>query len=215
MLGLVAATEAVATRRAEHQPRTISARVSTLAFLLVLLAAAGGWAFISQYEPLAQGSMRGVDASGARTIDTFPAEDELILLDHREGEDFFASFTIRNDGPLPITVQRLLDGWQLKERGGGPFSPVEVVVHPGERFTGAEPIPFEQWPTFSPFSLEAEEERRAAIRFAFGECRLGKGETFGMSSISARFSVLGFDRHTVYDLPYDLAMRSTPHGGCP
>lgn len=211
----MAATEAVVGHeRAERQPRSITIRVSTLIFLTILVLAAGFWAFIAQYEPLAAGSMAGVDATGARTIDTFPG-DELILLDHRRGEEFFASFTIRNEGPLPITIERFLDGWQLQERSGGPFSPVEVVVHPGERFIGAESIPFEEWPSFSPFSLGAGQERRVAIRFSFGDCRLGKGETFGMNSISARFAVLGFDRHTDYPLPYNLAMRSARSGGCP
>jgi hypothetical protein len=104
--------------------------------------------------------------------------------------------------------------WQLQEQGGA-FYPLVVLVHPGERFTGDEDIPVEKWDAFSPFTLGKGEERRVAIRYAFGECTLGRGGTLSVSSIAARFSVFGFDRRTEYPLPYVLALRSMPRGGCP
>lgn len=192
----------------------LTIRLPTLLFLVLLAGGAGFGLFLSQYEPLARGSMGGVSAPGSRSIETLAEPESLIWLDHREGEDFFAAFTIANDGPLAVTIERLLEGWDLGS-GGGPFYPVEVLVHPGERFTGAEDIPFAEWNGFSPISLNAGEERRVAIRFRFGECSLGRGETFGMDGAYTRFSALGFDRHTYYQFPYVLAMRAAPEGGCP
>ena len=211
------ATTEVATRpeRAERERWALTLRLPTLLFLMVLAAGAGFGIFLSQYEPLGPGSMGGVSgAPGSRSIETLAEPDSLIWLDHREGEEFFAAFTIANDGPLAVTIERLLEGSDLGSEGG-PFYPVEVLVHPGEHFTGAENIPYEQWNAFSPFSLGAGQERRVAIRFAFGDCSLGRGETFGMDGASTRFSIFGFDRHSYYRFPYVLAMKATPEGNCP
>lgn len=167
---------------------------------------------IRAVDPRVDGGVTG--APGSTTIETLAEPDSLILLDHTEGEEFFASFTVANEGPLPVTIERVLEGGEFGS-GGGPFYPVEVLVHPGERFIGTEDIPFEEWDAFSPFSLGEGEDRRVAIRFAFGECNLSRGETFGTDGASTRFSVFGIDRETYYQFPYVLAMKATTDGDCP
>lgn len=204
---------AIGSKRAERSGWALTLRMPTLFFLLLLAAVAFAWGFVAQYEPLAQGAMGGVTATGARTIDTMGDPGQLILLDHREGEDFFAAFTIRNEGPLPVEIERLLEPYQLEEPTGE-FHPVEVLVHPGEPFVGAKSVPYDVWDEFTPFSLGSGDERRVAVRYEFGECNLAYGERVSVGGYSARFSVFGLDRNTYYELPYTLGIKAAPNGGC-
>ena len=214
MLLSMAATEAAVRRdRAERNARSITLTIPTLIMLILIAMGIGGWVFIAQYEPLTQGAMGGVSGE-ARRIETLGDPEQLVLLNHTDHGGFVASFTIRNDGPVDVKVERLLYDRPL-DSGDGPFYPVEVLVHPGERFVGARNLPYEEWAEFGAFSLESGGERRVAVRYAFGDCSLGRGETVWTSSIPVEFSVFGLERHTDYQLPYTLAMKSEPGGGCP
>lgn len=202
------------SQRDERSRWSLTLRLPTLLLLLALAAGAFLWGFVAQYEPLARGAMGGVTAHGSRYVETLGEPGDLILLDHREGEEFFAAFTIRNDGPLPVKVERLLEPYQLND-SAGEFYPTQVLVHPGEPSVGARDIPYDSWEDFTPFSLGAGEERRVALRYEFGECRLSRGEWISVGGYAARFSVFGLDRNTYYPLPYTLGMKSAPDGGCP
>lgn len=195
--------------RAERQGWSLSLRLPTLLFLLFIAAAIWFVAFVAQYEPLTLGSMGGLTAPGEK-IDTFGEPGTIVQLDHREGEEFFVMFTMRNEGPIGVTIEHL-----LRPRRTGTFYPVEVLVHPGERFAGERSIDYEKWDPFEPFSLGSGEDRRVAIRYRFGSCTLGRGEATGSHSLFPRFSVFGIDRHTEFQLPYALMMESALGGGCP
>lgn len=198
---------------AERNGRVLTLTIPTLIMLILIAMGIGAWAFVAQYEPLAQGAMYGVSASADR-VETFGEPEQLVMLDHADGADFVASFTIRNDGPVDIKIERLLYDRPL-DSGDGLFYPVEVLVHPRERFVGARNLPYEEWAEFGAFSLQSGGERRVAVRYAFGDCTLGRGEMVGTSIIPVKFSVFGLERHTDYRLPYTLAMKSEPGGGCP
>lgn len=210
----VAASEVLRESELRQRGRVVRVRISTLVLLFfIALAIAAGWLF-AEYEPLAPGSMGGVIAPGARTVDTLGRPESLIWLDHEEGEEFFAGYTIANNGPIEVTVERLLPP-HLLNNSQIEFHPVEAVVHPGERFVGEKDVDYENWAPFEPFELAAGEERRVGVRYVFGECQLSRGETKAISGYTTTFSVLGFDKDVHFQLPYTLAMKAKRNGGCP
>lgn len=210
----VGETEVLGGAELRQRRRVVGVRAST-AVLLVLLSVviAGGWVF-AEFEPLGTGSMGGVTASGARTIDTLGEPESLIWLDHQEGEEFFAGYTIANNGPIEVTVERLLPP-HLLNNARLEFHPVEALVHPGEAFVGENNIDYRDWVPFEPFQLAAGDERRVAIQYRFGDCRLSRGETRAISGYTTTFSVLGIDKDVEFQLPYTLAMKAKTNGGCP
>lgn len=167
---MAAIDASVGDERAARREWSLTLRLPTLLFLLFIAAAIGFFAFVAQYEPLTLGSMGGLTAPGEK-IETFGEPQTVVQLDHREGEDFFVMFTMRNEGPIDVTIEHL-----LRPRRSGTFYPAEVLVHPGEDFTGEKSIAYEKWNPFEPFPLDSGEERRVAIRYRFGACGLGRSE---------------------------------------
>lgn len=192
-------------------PRVVTVRVSTLIVLLLASLVASAVIFIANYDPLVQGSMSGVDPHAVdQRIETLGEPDTVMFLDHEQGESFYAMFTVRNDGRLPISIERLGNRQQR-----GVFYAVDALVHPGEESTGAVALPTDQWSGFSSFRLGPSAERRVAIEYRFGHCAMGSGEVTSIDSVPVRFSIFGIGRNTEFQLPYALALRSPSGGGCP
>lgn len=151
----------------------------------------------------------------SKEIDTFGDIPVEVLTPWEEGATFFAGFTMRNDGPRTVTVEGLLEPYELAKDGDSPngFQPIAVALAPRERFVGDLTLDFEDYDEFVPFELGPGEERRVAIEYLLGTC-VPRNQSMSDDSVTVRFSVFGMDREAKFDLPYRLAADGRLRRGC-
>jgi hypothetical protein len=136
--------------------------------------------------------------------------DTTYILEHSEGGEFYAGLTFSNSGPIGVTVEQVE---KIRDESGFVLYPVEVVMPPEGTILGRAPR-FDRWETFKPFALGAGEQREVAVKYQFGRCRLERGASTWIDSLSTRFSVLGVPRHTTFKLPYVLVVQARGQGEC-
>lgn len=184
------------------------------AILLIVAALIAGVVFVQRYQPLQDGTIAGISRD-TKEIDTYGDVPVHVLTPWAEGSTFFAGFTLYNDGPVTITVQRILDPHQLGIDGepGQGFEPVNVVVGPDERYAGQIDTDYEKYTEFAPFELDPDAERRVAIEYRLNSC-LRSDETMSDDSVTVAFSIWRMSRDMDVALPYRLAADGKYRQGC-
>lgn len=182
--------------------------------LLVIAGVAAGVSWVNSYEPLTSGSMAGFSGQ-AKEVETYSDVSVLILTPWEEGATFFGGFTIRNEGSRAVTVTGILQPHETGVNGepSNGFEPVAALVAPKERFVGELSLDYEEYGEFTPFELDAGEERRVAIQYRLNAC-VPRGGSMGDDSVTVKFSLFGMDRETEFALPHRIVADGKYREGC-
>jgi hypothetical protein len=149
---------------------------------------ASGW---RNDVPLEQGSFGfGTSRSGVRQIDIDSFDISGVVFEvpvGREGR-FRYRFSIRNDGPLAVTIRQI--GYADPDGGNSRFERRAVGLLADA--SGGTASPFDRWHSFSlPPGQEALIEMEAVYH---GRC-LRRGDAMGWNKEPVTFSILGVTRH--------------------
>jgi hypothetical protein len=179
--------------------------------VLILLIIAGLVAtniVLGRYEPLANGSVFGVDGATFRRVSAYSDQDAAIFR-FRDGNMATVKFGLRNEGRWPVRVERLLQPYEFDARDMHfPMQPIEVLSGPLITEVKVITPPVSAYRSFQPFTLEAGEERLMAIQFRFEDCRnLGEGGAFANRSYSVRYSTLWVTNEMDVPFPYNLVVK--------
>jgi hypothetical protein len=192
-------------RRRRRWPKVV------IVLAVILVAAAG--AFLLRYQPLAQGSSEGVGGTGTRLVPSpgsISSDQPVYRVAYRDGKTGKLGLSIRNDGPLGVTVTEVgREGW----------APGGLVRYDGTFLTrdvrGLDLQPQNLVP-FRPFSLGPGEELPVVIRFRYSNCggsSAGTAET--IVAVSVGFRVLGLTHHASVPLRTGVEVPSPPDSACP
>jgi hypothetical protein len=182
-----------------------------LASLLVVILGFGayvGW-FLTNYQPLTEGSMSQTNPA-ARDLGSFdsPHGESFTAYRtvYRNGQPYFFVFTIRNNGPVGVTITHV--------DGGVPelFPFIEKSVELGDvsgpaqyEVTGHHSHPF------TPFSLGPGEERAVRISGTLQHCGASDRRSDAWAStIPVTFRVFGATRRTEIYPNFVIYYRPSP-----
>lgn len=169
---------------------------------------------LNTYRPLVNGSVFGVEGARFHTEPTY-TEFDAALFRYEHGGIVTVKFGLRNSGRWPVTIERLLHGYEFDESMELPLHPERILT--GPLITDVKVITprLRRYRPFKPFTLEPGEERLMAIQFRFQNCRgLSNGETIVDDSYSVRHSTLGFGLRSEISYPYRLVIKG-PVRDCP
>jgi hypothetical protein len=179
--------------------------------LLTVGVLVGGRAWVRGQDYLEQGSLSRLPVQ-ARVVPVdlpTPGEpEEIAVVPYRDGGRTFYGFSVRNDGPLSVTVTEV-------ERPAAPddsyalFRPVEVRMAREDFGTEAD-VPFR------PFTLGSGQERYLEVIGKFEDCEHHlPGSSNGTSSQQVRFEVLGQSLSADVALPAEIEWRYGRDARCP
>lgn len=182
--------------------RSVAARLTALALAVLLVAAAIA---VLRYQPLHVGDLDPGSDMQATTIEEFEETGAHIL---RYSDDDYVtySFTIRNTGPLGVTVTDVGLPDQAERRL---LQPVAAGLARGGRVSAEDMLPVE------PFGLAAGEEQQIVIQARFDNCEYYTEraiEILGSQTITFRVAGVPRTMHTQFDRP--LLVRSPTIQGC-
>ena len=191
-----------------------------MAAAAALIIGIGWWVVTLLHPSLEVGAAFG--ATGAEEVadpSAGPGEDRtMFLFPYRDGQTAEYLFSLRNPGPLPVTVtdvvlRRTEPGdvfllQQVEARIGGPGDVFPEVTTP-----------------FRPFRLGAEEERTIVITLRFDHCEehgtlptAEEADTAAVQFIeneTIRYRILGVPRSEKLRLPSNVGVRFPTPEGCP
>jgi hypothetical protein len=182
--------------------------VVLIAIGLLVLGLAVGSIWIANYVPLGQGSYGfGTLRSDVREIDIDAFDISGVVFEVPVGRNgrFRYRFSIRNDGPLPVTIRRI--------GSSGPWGSDSQLGRRATRMvadasTGTA-SPFERWHAFSLApGREALIEMEAVYH---GRC-MQRGDAVSWNWEPVTFSILGVTRHD--DVRVGVEVRLTGDGIC-
>lgn len=189
-------------------------RIGLFLAALVVIGLVATSIVLNRYEPLANGSVFGVDGTEFREVTAYGDQDAAIFR-YRHGEMAAVQFGLRNSGRLPVRIEGLLKPYLLDASEMKiPMQPIEVLVGPPSSEVTALIPPLTRYEPFEPFTLGSGEERHIAIRFRFEDCRsLGRDAVF-QPSYDVRYSTLGVRGEMEVPYPYNLVVEG-PVEDCP
>lgn len=202
-----AVADALPTEDRRRVSRRVVRRVLFAGAASVVALAAGGAAYLSQYEPLTPGSgVRGIDQLPARHISV--GSRPVYVLRHEIGETLRADVGIHNDGPLAVTVTSLLPEIAQNPQEY-PMTEVDGFYAPNDdhvqRFR----------PVDEGARIEPGESVQFRVEYVFGSCKhYDKGSSAIISQIPVTYTVFGLEKRTEIDLGYDLVLESRGGGEC-
>jgi hypothetical protein len=183
--------------------------VVTGAFVAVSI----GW--IANVEPLDGGSfgfdpLAGLPAEMARSakvqeVDAFGVDGRVLTVRVQPGSRFTVIVSIRNTGPVPVTIQGIeSDSRDLGRRLVGMTPDLYATGRVG---VGLEP--------FRPFSLPPDGEAALEIEFSVGDqlC-LGPNDTLSGYEQGLTFTIFGVERTQSVDAGLQLNLRGTKSSVC-
>lgn len=206
-----------------RSPGWRAAGIAAVTLVLVTLLA-GGLFLAAVYMPLSEGSMSGPDqayapSSFSRTIaDPFGSGTLYVYCD-RPSTTFAWLVTLRNDGPLPITILGAkpgpLDVTKLPDTNA--FSLVDAtllrVPDPTDTPRGTDrPADPRTAPALGPTPLPGHAELELWARYRTGNQPMVDGGRMISRSIWIRYSVLGITRTAEVPLRDGVAIEGGP--GC-
>lgn len=196
--------------------RRIAAYVAGAAILVLV---AGLLYLANFYQPLASGSWTGADtiapASLFVRIDDDPfGGGAMWVYCYKPGARFAWGTTIRNDGPLPITI---LGG------DAGPLRDVDISQSNGFRLVDFALAPAQPpgrpdphlAAVMTPATLQPGDEVSIWARFEEGGLAVQAGGTEWMRSLWIRYSVLGVDRTAEVALRDGVGVEALASSSCP
>jgi len=162
---------------------------------------------LGRYEPLANGSVFGVDGANFRRVSAYSDQDAAIFR-FRDGDVATVKFGLRNEGGWPVRVERLLQPYEFDaENLHASMQPIEVLSGPLISEVKVITPPVSAYRSFQPFTLEPGEERLMAIQFRFEDCRnLSGGGAFYKRGYSVRYSTLWVTNEMEVPFPYNLVV---------
>jgi hypothetical protein len=178
----------------------------------VLVAASIGW--IANVEPLDGGSfgfdpLAGLPAEMARSakvqdVDAFGVDGRVLTVRVEPGSRFTVIVSIRNTGPVPVTIQGVESSSDLGRRLVGMTPDLYATGRVGD---GLEP--------FRPFSLPPDGEAALEIEFSVGDklC-LGPNDTLSGYEQRLTFTIFGVERTQSVDAGLQLNLRGTKSSVC-
>ena len=162
--------------------------------------------WIANDVPLAQGSFGfGTPRSDVRVteVDAFDISGVVFDVPVGRRSTFRYRFSIRNDGPFPVTIRSI---GTSSDRGDGSLGRRAVRVRP-DAYAGA--LAYEPWHAFSVApGDEAIVEMEAAYH---GRC-LSRGDALSWNREPVTFSMLGLTRHE--DVMVGVEVRFVGSGDC-
>jgi hypothetical protein len=188
--------------------------VLTVAIGLLVVAAIGAAAWISNVEPLEEGSfgfdpLAGLPPAMARTakvqdVDAFGVDGRVLTVRVAPGDRFTVTISIHNAGPVPVTI----DGMG-SERGG--IRRRIVGMTPDLITSGME----RRLEPFQPFSLASGGEAALEIEISIGDraCLAPNSMTSGYE-LPLAFTVFGLQREQWVDAGLQLNLQGTKRSAC-
>ncbi len=192
------------------EPRRLSRwlfRAGRVGGLLVLAVAALGASFATNYQPL-RTDPGGVSGAAGETVSKrgdfyspggspFAAYTVAV----REGTTFVFWFTLKNRGPVGVTLSRIGPG--PGQNRGFPVVQTQVDPAPGRHGPGR----------FRPMSLPAGDTRELRLTIRVTHC-LPSGQAVTFAQVPVEFHLLGLTRHTTVDLPETITLTPAVGTAC-
>ena len=188
--------------------------------VLVTLAvlSGGGLVLATTYEPLEEGSWTGADSIAPPSlfmrIDQDPfGSGAMWVYCYTPNGRFAWGTTLRNAGPLPVTIlggdPGPLGGVDLSRTNS--FRLVDFALAPTQPPGTADPG---HLPTLTPVTLQSGDEVSIWARFEDGGLATQSGATSFVRSLWVRYSVLGVERAAEVSLRNGVGVESTG-ASCP
>ncbi len=197
---------AVAPPRTTDRTRSLK-WLRYVAALIALSITTFGVIWIPNYEPLQFGSASGIRPPSAllRTIDQYGDPARVWLMKVQPGTVFTYYFTLRNDGPVGITVKEpIIDAHS------------EVAFRLVGIRSGIPTEGFDMDPKnlrlFEEFALAPGEEHLIGLKYQFLDCKGLRGG-IGQSQVELRFAVLGVERHQTVEFD-SMLLADRAQGSC-
>lgn len=174
--------------------------------LLAALAASGLW--VGRLQPLAVGSLGWgpTDLASTKVIPQLwsglPGSPEVFRIDATgPGQTITYRFSIRNDGPVGITVTGV--GVPLSTQAGYALTVVPVRMHPNTIGAGLDP---NRWYPFRSFAMAPGQEASIEMQATWHGCMV-RGTTTSFGEVPISFRVFGVPRTVQFtpDVQIDLA----------
>ncbi|HET9516689.1 MAG TPA: hypothetical protein VFO77_03065 [Actinoplanes sp.] len=180
--------------------------VRLVVVLLIALVLAGGAGLVARYQPLLQsGDLQAGSDMQVVTIEEFE-ETGAHVLKYEDGEYVSYAFTVRNAGPVGITVTGVDLPAEAERRL---LQPVAAGVATGDSADAAEMAPFE------PFALAAGEEQRIIVQGRFDNCEYYTERAIeDVDGQTITFRVAGIPRTATVPFTRDLLVRSPTIKNC-
>ena len=187
------------------------ARVARIAVAFLLLAVVSGAAWISNVEPLGRGSFGSgiqdprVQAS-ERSVDAFGVSGLINTVKVEKGTTFTYLVSIRNDGPVPVTIE------DIGMRGGAITTRV-VAVNPHPYENGG---PARGFIPFGAFRLDPHEDAIIEMEAQVGAnaCVEGRGFSSWFQE-PITYTIFGITRHSSVETGTEIRLggtHRTPNG---
>ena len=189
-------------------PRRWRRRLALVAALVLVGALISGGTWVARYDPLATGSF-GYTPLGvkARLVDVgyaLPDPPRIFRIQAVTGMTFRYRFSIRNDGPVAITIK---DVGVSEERSGDLVNrrPVRVMTNAYAGPTGSP------WISFRPFTLAPGQEGAVEMQATLTGCVDG---TISWGQEEITYSVLGITRHEMFTPDIVVALFGSGASAC-
>lgn len=194
------------------RPRRWPRRLLLAGALLLVLALVAGGTWVARYDPLATGSIGYAAPAGlgAKVVDVswaLPNPPLIYRIPAVTGMTFDYRFSIRNDGPVSITIK---DVGIPAERSGNVVNrhPVRVMANAYAGPTGSP------WIGFRPITLAPGQEGAIEMQATFQGC-LPSLDKLSWSDEEMKYSVLGITRHETFTPDIVIVLVGTPSSVCP
>ena len=166
-----------------------------LIVLVAMAMVAGGAAYLLRYEPLVHGDTMAFSSPTT----PFRSIGDVSHVRYREGGAWALEFTIRNDGPLGVTVSRADLG-----QGSSMLRTASVLMRPSNAVASVRSSTLV---AFAPFSLAPGSERLIRLQGTFAGCaHYGARTTETIVSAHVGFEILGMSKDAMVPLQMPVAV---------
>jgi hypothetical protein len=189
-------------------------RLLVASAILVTTTFVAGLVWLANLEPISQGSTgydlrMGLPTSMARTasvqvVEAFGVDGRVLSVRAEPDAVFTYMVSVRNDGPVPITIRGL-----SPEEGDR----IQVVGMVPDIWASGR-VSNETQP-FHPFSVSPDGEAALEfqVRIPREACR-ARGTTTSWYTLPLEYTVLGIEREQVVDLGVEVVLRGTEATEC-